>query len=371
MSAHWNGEFTVPNATVYPWQWLWDSCFHALIWLALGEPERAVVELRAALSAQTPEGFVPHLRYVGDNPHAHFWGVPRTSSITQPPMYGHAVAELARAGVDVPDDVVRRAAAGLRFLLEARRRSPEGLVVACHPWESGCDDSPRWDDWCDGGFDIGRWFDVKGELLAGIERSPGGAPLANPAFDVAPAGFNALVAWNALELASVTGDDGLAAAGRELAAALARRWDGDRRTWVDAGASAAGSGRVRTGDALLPALVCDDHAGAALDQLIDPAAFGAPFGPAGVHRAEPAFERRTYWRGPAWPQLSYLLWVAASRSGRQDVASSLVSATTSASISSGMAEYWDPLDGTGLGAIPQSWSGLALVMAEPAGRSTT
>ena len=31
---------------------------------------------------------------------------------------------------------------------------------------------------------------------------------------------------------------------------------------------------------------------------------------------------------------------------------------------SGLAEYWNPDTGAGLGAIPQSWSGLALVLAK-------
>ena len=39
------GGFCVPNPTTYPWQWLWDSCFHAVVWAHLGD-ERAVVELR-------------------------------------------------------------------------------------------------------------------------------------------------------------------------------------------------------------------------------------------------------------------------------------------------------------------------------------
>ena len=81
-----------------------------------------------------------------DDTHAEFWGRPGTSSITQPPMYGHAVAELVRRGVDVDADVVDRAGRGLRFLLESRVRDGVGPVIV-HPWESGCDDSPRWDAW--------------------------------------------------------------------------------------------------------------------------------------------------------------------------------------------------------------------------------
>ena len=53
-----------------------------------------------------------------------------------------------------------------------------------------------------------------------------------------------------------------------------------------------------------------------------------------------------------WPQLAYLLWLAGA-----DVAEASV---RGASVS-GLAEYWDADDGTGLGAIPQSWTGLWLV----------
>jgi glycogen debranching enzyme len=349
MEAHWREVdgfgFTVPNATVYPWQWLWDSCFHAIIWAELGRPDRAVRELESLFAHQDDDGFVPHVIHHGDPDfHADFWGRSGTSSVTQPPMYGHAIDVLRTRGIDVPGELVERAEGTLRFLLEQRARSDDGLVTVVHPWETGADNSPRWDDWCRGGFDVGRWHTVKGELMTTIERTPGGAPVANPAFPVGSIGFNALVAFNAREL-GVAVDD--------LVAALDRRWNEDRRTWVDG----PGSGSVRTVDALLPLLLgLRPEVG---DQLTDRAAFGAPFGPTGVHRDEPVFAPRTYWRGPTWPQLAYLLWVAGVDIARPTVAGAEVS---------GLAEYWDPDDGTGLGAIPQSWTGLALVMSNVTGR---
>lgn len=353
--------FCVPNPTTYPWQWLWDSCFHAVVWAHLGD-ERAVLELTAALSDQGVDGFVPHLRYPGDEPgpHAELWGRPHTSSITQPPMYGHAVAELTRLGLTVPAAVVDRATLGLRFLLERRRRSPGGLVELCHPWESGCDDSPRWDSTVVGGWSPDRWFDLKGALVASIEVSAAGSPLHNPRFAVGSVGFSAMVAWNALELASVTGDGEMAAAGRALAEALDDRWDADLATWVDDGPTAGGSGRVRTVDALLPLLVAPRPAGFA--PLVDPAAFRAPFGPTGVHRAEPTFAPRSYWRGSSWPQLTYLLWLAATRSGREAVAGSLAGSLAAGASASGFAEHWDADTGEGLGARPQSWTTLGWIV---------
>ncbi len=121
MATHWQTHgYTAPNADVYPWQWLWDSCFHALIWHELGESERALTEVRAALADPHPTGFVPHMRYTG-RPEASvdFWGRRGASSITQPPMYGHALAQLDRAGVEVDDRLVASARDGLEFLLVA------------------------------------------------------------------------------------------------------------------------------------------------------------------------------------------------------------------------------------------------------------
>ncbi|HAQ23337.1 MAG TPA: hypothetical protein DCR10_07285, partial [Acidimicrobiaceae bacterium] len=44
-------------------------------------------------------------------------------------------------------------------------------------------------------------------------------------------------------------------------------------------------------------------------------------------------------------------------------AATLARATVAGAWSSSLAEYWDPDTGEGLGALPQSWSGLALVLA--------
>ncbi len=374
LDAHWRPPgFCVPNATTYPWQWLWDSCFHAVCWAHLGRPERAVSELSAALAHQGADGFVPHLTYWdGDDVHARFWGRAGTSNITQPPLYGHAVAELVRLGIEVPGELVDRARHGLEHLLSARTRadaaSPAGVVVV-HPWESGCDDSPRWDAWAGpAGWSFARWKVRKGELVDAVELDPvTGSPVTSADFVVAAAGFNALVAFNAAELAAVTGDERLAAGAVGLTRWLATRWHPGRATWLDdvvVGPSTTSG--VRTLDALLPALVSDDPLAvdAAFAQALEDDAFGGRYGPAGVHRGEPTFDPAAYWRGPAWPQLTYLLWLAARRQRRPDIAAGLATRLVAGARRSGLAEYWHPDTGAGLGAVPQSWAALAAVVSQ-------
>ena len=104
-----------------------------------------------------------------------------------------------------------------------------------------------------------------------------------------------------------------------------------------------------------------------LDAALDEHAYGGAHGPAGVHRDEATFANAIYWRGPAWPQLSYLLWVAARRHGFVTHAREIARRTVAGAFTSGLAEYWNPDTGEGLGAIPQSWTGLAIVMAAAEG----
>lgn len=365
--------YVCPNPQRYPWMWLWDSCFHAVVWAQLGDGARAVAELATALAHRDGEtGFVAHMAYHGAPASvrvdaARFWGTDPdasvvVSSITQPPMFGHALAELHRRGVAVPDELIPGACAGLWFLLRDRRRHRSGLIELVHPWESGCDDSARWDTMCEtsGAWRADSWRVRKGELLGGIERTASGAPVANDSFAVAGIGFNALVAFNAVELGSLIGDVAMVEAGAALARDIAPRWDPTIRTWADAGPTAERSGRARTLDAMLALLVCPRDDG--FDDLVDASAYGAPFGPRGAHVGEPSYDPITYWRGPAWPQLSYLLWLAASRAGRGDVADAIAAATVGAAEATGLAEHWHPERGLGGGAVPQAWTGLTLAM---------
>ncbi|MGI9604153.1 MAG: MGH1-like glycoside hydrolase domain-containing protein [Acidimicrobiales bacterium] len=360
---HWvDAGYTAPNDVVYPWQWLWDSCFHALIWHELGRTDRALTELTQALSTQTPGGFVPHMNYQLDpDAHADLWGRSGASSITQPPMFGHAVAQLVRDGVDVPVPLIDQAEQGLRFLLERRARTPDGLVELCHPWESGADNSPRWDDLCPGGFDEERWRQHKSDLVARIERDADGAAIHNPDFAVGSIGFNALIAFNARELADGAGRRGVGELADALVPAIEQRWRGDG--WADAG-PAERSGMVRTADSMLALLVVSDagQKQQGWQMVDDPDGFAARYGPRGVHGEEPGYDPQGYWRGPCWPQLAYLLWWGATVQGRAATAASLAESTVAGAEASALAEYWNADSGSGLGAIPQSWAGLVLLM---------
>ena len=350
----------MPNRRKYPWQWLWDSCFHALAWSALGDA-RCSRELENVFSLQLPNGFVPHMGFQ-TNPERSLglWHSPGRSDITQPPVYGHALRVLAAREFAV-DHLYDSARAGLRYLFEHRRDPGSGLIRVLHPWETGRDDSPRWDARDSGPFRERRWNACKKELVRSI-RLKDGAAWANPSFDVAPAGFSALVAFNARELGELTGNDYLLSAASALADAIDARWAERQRTWSDA--PLRGSARActaRTLDALFPVLVSGNarYIEASVAEIFDPRSFWRPMGPSGTAADEPSYDPTAYWRGDAWPQEIYLVMVAARRRGYHEAAHRLAEKLVLGCVASSYSERWNPETGRGLGAIPQSWAALA------------
>lgn len=364
LAAAWDDElgYSYPNPDVYPHLWLWDSCFHAIARAALGDT-RAVAELEAVFVAQLPSGFVPHMRYAGSS---QFRGpLGDRSGYTQPPVYGHAAAVIARRGFDVPDRLVESASAGFDYLWR-ERRTPEGLLRIVHPWEAGADDSPRWDSWI-GSNDWNRnlWTGFDLELVGETVFAATGEAVSNPRFEAAPAAFNAIAAHGMRELASLSADGRWLDRADELAGTVDELlWDPGERLWADRAVVGPGDTvAVPTLDGVLPALSTPDpdRAAAALDQLEDAHRFAAPFGLAYVAREHPSYRPDLYWRGAAWPQLNYLARVAAARWGRPELSDRIAAMTRRGVVTSGFSELWNPETGEACGATPQTWAALAAV----------
>jgi hypothetical protein len=357
--------FCPPNPEVYPHQWLWDSCFHAIAWAALDDP-RGVRELASCFEAQLASGFVPHMRYLG--PTGNRGPLPDRSSFTQPPVYAHAARVVAAGGGDVGPELIGRIASGLEWLWR-HRRAPDGLMYVVHPWETGTDDSPRWDDWVQlPTYNHAEYSAFDRRLVGETYFDNQGAAVWSRSFACAPASFNALCAHAATECAVLTGDDQWRVRGEELASLVDDLlWDETQGLWIDRPLIGGGPRcTAPTLDGALGALVTRDPAKAerALGQLTDPQRFAAPYGLAYVAHQDPSYDPGGYWRGAAWPQLNYLLAVAADRWHDDATYSRIREMSFAGTLASGFAEYWNPEDGTGLGAIPQGWAAVAAALTE-------
>ena len=353
-------EFCPPNAQVYPHQWLWDSCFHAIAWSSLGDV-RGVHELRSCFRSQLPTGFVPHMRYL--EPNNGRGPLSDRSSYIQPPIYAHACRVLSSAGFAVGAGLLDSITRALDWLWQ-QRMTDHGLLFVVHPWESGADDSPRWDSWVPlSRYDHRAYSKYDRDLVAVTEFDQLGVAVWSQAFVAVPAAFNAFAAHAARELAALSGDAGWEARGNDLATAMDERlWDDSEGLWADLPLVGGGpTARIPTLDGVFGALATTDsrRAHRALDQLVDTERFGSAYGLRYLPRGHPAYVADEYWRGPAWPQLNYMAYVAARRWERSDVVDAIATMSLRGASRSGFSEYWNAESGHGLGARPQGWAALA------------
>jgi len=381
-------DFVCPSVERYPFQWFWDSCFHAVV-LSRLDPERAEAELRTLLANQHPDGFLSHVTFWQRERHegavADYlirWRSPWLSDSMQPPILAEATAAVARRG------------GGLRFLREVlpavrafydwchrvRDRDGEGLIVVLEPHETGMDQSPSFDAYL--GIETATpeafaaaWRSVALKH-AEVERRPERINAAGR-FMVADVFVNTLYAENERVLADLhaqVGDTISAAelrsrADRTAAAVLTRCWvaeDADFHALADETQVPLPGGTVA---GLLPVLLTDTS-GPVIERiaarLTDRDQFGAAFPVPSVARSHPAFRagpiRDLLWRGPTWINTNWYVARGLRRHGHVALAQRIEDASVALVERSGFREYFNPDTGAGHGARGFAWSALALEM---------
>lgn len=165
LKLNWRDGFTVPTTKLYPFQWNWDSGFTALGWCHF-DLKRSQREIESLFSSQWANGMIPHIVFHSETeksyfPNWDFWNSsvnpgapqkPKTSGITQPPVHGFILEALLDRCPDDEQliDFVKRLLPKVidshRFLYTFRDPEKEGLFFIYHPWESGRDNSPLWDE---------------------------------------------------------------------------------------------------------------------------------------------------------------------------------------------------------------------------------
>jgi hypothetical protein len=162
LDLNWTGEYTQPGPRLYPHQWSWDSALIAIAY-AHYDRARAEKELRHLFEAQWTNGLLPQIVFnpcfrdyfpgpsfwnADESPHA-----PKnkeTSGVVLPPVHATAVLAIYEASGDEAKEFLgyafRKLKAWHEYLYRDRDPRGEGLVYIRHPWESGMDNSPMWDD---------------------------------------------------------------------------------------------------------------------------------------------------------------------------------------------------------------------------------
>lgn len=397
LRANDRGRYTVPARGLYPHQWNWDSALAALGWATI-DPDRAWTELESLVAARHATGMVAHIAFdptaTTYQPGPQWWGDlvgadgRRISGISQPPV----AATCARLLFErVPDEhrargIVTALAAWHRFLLTERDPGGLGEPVVVHPWETGRDNAPEWDAALerapvagelfrrvDTGFvdaahrptddhyaryaglvEEGRYLGWNQLRLAQV----GSFRMLDPAFGAMLAAGCADLAWLAGELGEAAIADASWHQAQAVGAALAARADSDGLVWpVDL---AGGSEVARTTCAQALIVMAPDLPRASVDAALDLVAPGgelaSDLGVCSTSRLDAAFAPDTYWRGPVWANVTWLVALGAERHGRTGAASDLLERLRRFAGAAGMREYANPDSGEGRGADDFTWT---------------
>ena len=142
----------LPWQQIYPHQWFWDSCAHAIV-LSSIDVGLAEKEIESLLYAQREDGFIPHM--IWNKPRMHWvdrllqlvYPSRHTSAYIQPPALAQAVEAIYGRSGDI--EFVRRVLPQLKryylYLDKERDRNGDNLIEIIISYESGKDRSPEYD----------------------------------------------------------------------------------------------------------------------------------------------------------------------------------------------------------------------------------
>jgi len=382
-------DFVCPSVETYPYQWFWDSCFHAVV-LSHLDPERGEAEIRTLLASQQPDGFIPHMTFWQrerpsdpSRPYETPGVSAQRSESMQPPVLAEAVAAVAMRG---------RGVAFLREVLPAVRRfydwcdavrdpDRDGLIAALEPHETGMDQSPAFDAYVAVRGGDPADFEAAWRVITREHAELGHDPQAIFAADrfvVEDVASNVMYAENERVLSGLLAEVGDAAgalelgerADRTVSGLLTRCWDPERADFR----SLAGREEMQLPGStvggllpiLLPSLPAPMVEGIA-ERLADPGDFGAPYPVPSVSLRDPAYRPAPgggtlLWRGPTWINTNWYLVRGLRRHGRIDLAARIVESSLRLIEQSGFREHYDPETGAGYGAHGFAWSALVLDM---------
>ncbi len=383
------GTYTMPTEGLYPYQWNWDSAF-AAFGFATFDLDRAWIEIETLFTGQWDNGMVPHIIFHRESdgyfPGPDVWGAghsPATSGISQPPV----AATFTRAIYEQDPEMGKAHMAALfpkllawhRWFFE--NRNENGMIVVNHPWESGRDNAPDWD-----------------EAMEIIDISDVGTYTRNDTSHVDPHmrpnqtdydRFMAIVyagrdcGWDEDEMTRSgpfrVADPGmtfiLLRANRDLLF-LAEQLGEDTAeiqssiTTLENGAQQLWNPKIRGYDALnirtgnfsdstsSVSFLCW-YAGIDNKTVLPEfdriaAAVNCSFPSHDPHSDR--FEPLRYWRGPAWGIVNMLIGMGLAEMGHTAQAEKLRNDTAELITQSGFAEYFNPLDGSPAGGKDFTWT---------------
>ena len=314
-----------PSRGNYPTHFLWDSCFQNL----------ALERMHPRLAEDSLLLLTENLR--SDGKMAQFlcstWMRPHES---QPPLVGWAGLRLvkARNNLDLAARLLPSLQRNTRWWL-SQRMTRFGLVASLSGFETGWDDSPRFDNGPTVACDINSYLLMQMRACAEFSR--------------------------------MLGDDDEAARQEDESDRYAQLmvdvlWDRDTGLFWDLNVESGVRVNIKTPACFLPLLAGMPLPEQAVNEVIEkellnPAVFFGKVPFPSVAYNEKCYQADKWWRGPTWMPVAFLMTQLLEKTGFKEEAVKARTALYQTIINDGnLRELYDSQTGEGLGAYEQGWT---------------
>ncbi len=392
-----NGDYfySCPSQGTYQHQWLWDSCFHAIIWTYYNL-ENAKRELQTLLKKQFENGLIPHMAYwkkatglaprLADWLFKRLWPEVDRSRITQPPLLAQAVAAIHNKTHD--DAFLEKVLEPLQNFYDwihterNEQISGDGLVSIVHPWESGMDLLPIWDHI----HQIKHLFALRtglwmSKIIKAYNKVNWDIQKIKDLelFLVKDVSFNVIYILNLNVLANLCGRLGkseeeqiyISRAEQAQKALIKKCWDHNFGFFYSIRSLTDEYLPEITVSGLFPiALNIDKKIITRLidEHLLNQEEFWLPFPIPCVAKSSPKFNPKgstmVLWRGPTWICTNWYLVKGLRKQGYNQAAEHIVEKICEMIRLSGFREQYNPFTGEGYGAKNFGWSTLIVDLLE-------
>ncbi|HTP02527.1 MAG TPA: trehalase family glycosidase [Anaerolineales bacterium] len=290
-------EAMAPSMSHYVGVWQWDAYFHALAYRHI-DKRLAQDQFRIMLDHQREDGMIPDA--VHDEGVVTHMDVPVDADVTKPPLLAWAAWKLYEQDGDAEflNEIYEPAVRWNRWWYQHNDLDGDGLCEYLHPFSSGLDDSPLWDD---------------------------GVPVQAPDLNT----YLVLQQEALSRIAAVIGEKADAQMWEQRAQEtvermVGRSWDAESGTFC---ASCLGSRvDVRTPFGLFPLItgrLPAEISSRLVAHLTDEREFWPRYPVPTVALNDPKYSPNQMWRGPVWINVNYLLIEGLQRSGYPEVAAEL------------------------------------------------
>jgi hypothetical protein len=364
-SNHWEGgdgltpyPYIASAAFMYPLQFFWDEFYHAILLADLNDPKLAYQFIDNFSFAQAPDGGMPGGLSFTRNVAEYRKEVTRKgSNDMQPVLVGVTLSQLGNKP-GWPKDKIKTIYDTynkyVNWLYKNKDIDKNGLVEYTNSFNSGADDSPRFDSLFAKGNHIGVIQSVEG-----VEQNV----------------WLSLLHYNLSKMATELGLADAAKNHAKKAALLESKiekyfWNEPDGMYYDINTSTHQQIKVKS-EFTFMAMFLKNARKDRIERLIkehltNPKEFWLNYPVPSVALSEPAFTESTMWRGPVWPNVNWLICLGLEQQGYKDIAKELALKTVkmvgpqytgdTCTRAPRFNEWFNPINGQAYGNENMSWS---------------